>query len=81
MHDDIYLTSYPGMIPEDIGEMSMVKQWIVYTTPDNKTKAVEATHKESQCAELRQENNVVVGYVNFKDKSDAIDYANQVLLS
>jgi hypothetical protein len=57
-----------------------MKQWIVYLTPDKKTQAVECDHTWQQEEDLIRERNVIVGWVSFKHKQDAIDYANQVLI-
>jgi len=60
-------------------DMSTIKQWIVYITPNNKTQAIEDTHSGLQCDDLTAEHNVIVGFVNFKNKQDAIAYGEQVL--
>jgi hypothetical protein len=52
----------------------------VYLTPDKKTQAVECDHTWQQEEDLIRERNVIVGWVSFKHKQDAIDYANQVLI-
>ena len=60
--------------------LANMRHWIVYTTPGGKTEAVEDDYHD-RAHELRAEKNVVVGYVSFNLKQDAIDYADQVLLS
>ena len=59
----------------------MIKQWIGYRTPDGKIEAVEAIHfprSGIQEAELTREHNVVLSYVNFNTKADAITYTKEM---
>ena len=56
-----------------------MKSWIVYQTPEDKIEAVEDSHHDMG-HELRAEQNVVLAFVSFKHKADAIDYVKQVIL-
>ena len=58
----------------------MMKDWIVYQTPEDKIEAVEDNKTGLQSDELRSELNVIVGYVAFTHMKDAVMYCKQVLL-
>lgn len=56
-----------------------MKHWIVYQTPDDKIEAVEDNHHDTG-HDLRSEHNVILAFVSFKHKQEAIDYVKQVIL-
>ena len=82
-HDDIYLTSEPGMIPEDINEEpspSVKTNWVAYVVDGSDKIHVCLDNHDyyGQRESMKKAGNKIVGYI-YDTKQGAIDYGQWLL--
>jgi len=56
----------------------MIRDWVVYETPQKSVEAVEDLYLHSQYEDLCAEHNVIIGFMAFKTKVDAVQYAKEM---